>query len=146
MLNKLTRDYWPETVSSPVIRTILSILGGPILIAPVACLIVLLADLMTGSSFSAASARALGFLPEMLLVSLLFTVTLGSVGFLLLWALRKRGRWAFASTGAAIGLIGALGAPLVSGSNSDFLIVLVVIFVLYFAAIMLAVRWIAGIR
>lgn len=148
MLKRLSRDYWPSEVSSPLRRLALGLLGGPAIVAPILLMIGFLADFSNSGNLQASVGNTLRFVPVLAGFSMLIMLTIGLIALLILWSLRARSRRAFALAGALIGLVACVIGLTLAGQpvRADFATLLFIASAIYFALVMLAVRWIALIR
>lgn len=151
MLKRLHQDYWPKGTGRPIVRTVLGLLGGPAIAVPLALLAALLLDFSLSGDFNGSTRRVFQHGPELLVGTYMIALTMGGVAFLLLWSLRLRSKMAFLLAGFLVGVVAYLAVPLVISAAQtrpgvEIIVALSVVFGVYFAIVMLAVRWVAGVR
>lgn len=148
MFRKLSRDYWPLQVSRPYVRVVLALLAAPVVVGPLLLLTGFIFDYAMFRNLSQSAAKVVNFAPFLIGFTFLFVTTLGFIALIVLWSLRKRGRLAFFLAGCVVGLTSCYIFLGFVAERPSFEIAALVfaLFAIYFALVMLTVRWVAGIR
>jgi hypothetical protein len=141
----LDPSFWPASQRTRLPRLALAILGGAATVGfAMTALALLIATVASGWDAGAAFGAALDA-GELIFGTLLVLMPTGATfGVLLLWALRVRGASSWAVTGALTGALTAVASgTLGSGAVEPGL---VVTFAILGLEVLLAIRWLGGIR
>ena len=144
MVHGLSRDYWPVGAKHVWLRTVLAFVLSPILAAGVTVLAMVVLEVSMSRNFDIAAMRSPQVAPMVLVGSFILAFTVGAVAFLALWALRLRGRLAYALAGIGLGLVFAMCTPFFGLPPVGP--VPIIVMSVHFAIFMLIFRAIAGIR
>jgi len=144
MVHGLSRDYWPVGAKHVVLRTVLAFVLSPVFAAAVTVLAMVVLEIALSRDFDIAAMRSPQVAPMVLVGSFILAFTVGAVAFLALWALRLRGRLAYALAGVMLGFLFAICTPFFGLPPVGP--VPVIVMSVHFALFMLIFRAIAGVR
>jgi len=144
MVQGLTREYWPVGMKHVVARTALAFLLSPILAAGITVLAMIVLEASMSRTLDITVMRSPQVAPIVLVGSFILAFTVGAIAFLVLWALRLRGRLAYAMAGIGLGFVFAMCTPFFGLPPVGP--VPVIVMSVHFAIFMLIFRAIAGIR
>jgi len=137
------RSLWPETVRRPYLRLAAAVVAAPVLLV---ALLSLLAFLVAGASEATREdtmAVTMAATRSFAVVLPAFTLTFGVAGVAVAWLMGWRGVLSWLAIGAVAGATAALVGVVGSGG---IVVSRVLIAAAIGAAILILIRWIAGIR
>lgn len=143
-MSLFTPSLWPATVRRPYLRLALGMVVGPVFIA---AFLTLAAFLIAGmSSPTREETMAATWEAAIVFVSVVvvFTLTFGAIGVMILWSLAQRGPFVWALIGAVLGALAGVSFTFMAFGRVEFPVL--VAFVLCGWAMFLLIRWVAGIR